>query len=295
MFQEKIINNEKLELNLPNDIQVYIKREDCLHDEISGNKFRKLKYNFIHAKEKGYSKVLTFGGAYSNHIAATAAAGRLFGLQTIGVIRGHELVDSFMENPTLKKAYLDGMQLHFVTREQYRERHESEYLSVLQSQYPECFIIPEGGTNQLAILGCQEILQPLDSCFDLICCAVGTGGTLAGLIQSAKSHQKILGFPALKGDFLYNDICEFVGEGKNWELNLEYHFGGYGKINRVLMDFVESFKANTGILLDPVYTCKMMYGILDMAKRGSIPKGTKVLAIHTGGLQGWNQSIKIKK
>lgn len=295
MFEEELVSNEKIGFDFPDGIELYVKREDLLHDEISGNKFRKLKYNFKEAKRLGISKIVTFGGAYSNHIAATAAAGRIYGMQTVGIIRGDELVTGFMDNPTLKKAYEDGMRLEFISRTEYRKRNNDVFLEELKEIYPDSYIIPEGGTNEVAVLGCAEILKTQDTSFDVICCAVGTGGTLSGLIKSSNENQKIIGFPALKGDFLGEDIRKFVGEKTNWELNLEYHFGGYGKMTKELMLFIERFKENTGILLDPVYTCKMMFGILDLIEKGKFKKGSKILAIHTGGLQGWNGSIKVKK
>lgn len=294
MFEEELVLNERIELDFPDGIELYIKREDLLHDEISGNKFRKLKYNFKEAKRLGLSKIVTFGGAYSNHIAATAAAGRIYGIQTVGIIRGDELGSNFMNNPTLKKAYDDGMRFEFISRTEYRKRNDVGFLEMLKKTYPDSYIIPEGGTNEVAVLGCEEILKTKDNSFDVICCAVGTGGTLSGLIKTSNSNQKILGFPALKGDFLSEDIRKFVGEKSNWELNLEYHFGGYGKMTNELMLFIEKFKKDTGILLDPIYTCKMMFGVMDLIEKRKFKKGSKILAIHTGGLQGWNDSIKLK-
>lgn len=294
MFEEELVPNEKIEFDFPDGIELYIKREDLLHKEISGNKFRKLKYNFKEAKRLGFSKIVTFGGAYSNHIAATAAAGRIYGMQTVGIIRGDELVSNFMNNPTLKKAHDDGMRFEFISRTEYRKRNDIGFLEMLKKTYPDSYIIPEGGTNEVAVLGCEEILKTKDNSFDVICCAVGTGGTLSGLIKTSNSNQKILGFPALKGDFLSEDIRKFVAEKSNWELNLEYHFGGYGKMTNELMLFIEKFKKDTGILLDPIYTCKMMFGVMDLIEKRKFKKGSKILAVHTGGLQGWNDSIKLK-
>ena len=295
MFEEELVANEKVEFDFPDGIELYVKREDLLHKEISGNKFRKLKYNFREANRLGFSKIVTFGGAYSNHIAATAVAGRIYGMQTVGIIRGDELVSNFMNNPTLKKAYEDGMRFEFISRTKYRERNDIGFLEILKKTYPDSYIVPEGGTNEVAVLGCEEILKSQDSFFDVICCAVGTGGTLSGLINSSHDNQKIIGFPALKGDFLSEDIRKFVGEKTNWELNLEYHFGGYGKMTKELMLFIEKFQVDTGVLLDPVYTCKMMFGVLDLIEKRKFKKGSKILAIHTGGLQGWNDSIKVKE
>ena len=198
--------NQKIDF--PNDfgIEVYIKREDVLHSEISGNKFRKLKYNLIEAKESGCTKLLTFGGAYSNHIAAVAAAGRDYGFETVGVIRGDELASKYLENPTLKKASENGMRFSFVSRTQYRDKNNAEFLAELKQQFGDFYLIPEGGTNEFAVKGCEEILTDDDIMFDFVCCSVGTGGTISGIINSLKPHQKALGFPALKGDFLFDEI-----------------------------------------------------------------------------------------
>jgi 1-aminocyclopropane-1-carboxylate deaminase/D-cysteine desulfhydrase-like pyridoxal-dependent ACC family enzyme len=192
-------------LALSSSVQLTIKRLDLIHPQISGNKFFKLKYNLLAAQQQGLSQVLTFGGAFSNHIAATAYAAQRFGFQSIGIIRGEELATQDL-NPTLQTAQDFGMQLHFVSRAEYRLRHDVEYLQQLQQQYSQAFIIPEGGTNALALQGTQEILSEDDrKNYDVICCAVGTGGTIAGLIESSSNQQQIVGFSALKGNF-YNTI-----------------------------------------------------------------------------------------
>lgn len=278
--------NEKVNFSLFKNIDVYIKRDDKLHEHISGNKYRKLKYNLIKAKEENQETLLTFGGAYSNHIAATAAAGAEFGFQTIGVIRGDELVDKIDKNPTLHFAAECGMHFKFVSRETYRKKSSEQFLESLMKEFGNVCILPEGGTNALAIKGCEEILQPSDAVFDYISVAVGTGGTISGLINSAMKHQKILGFPALKGDFLEEEIYKLTGKRENWQLVHDYHFGGYGKINTALVTFINQFKEETNIPLDPVYTGKMMYGLAAMSRNGVFNPGTKILAIHTGGLQG---------
>ena len=176
-------------LDIPYPVQLTVKRLDLIHPQISGNKFFKLKYNLLAAQQQGFSQVLTFGGAFSNHIAATAYAAQRFGFQSIGIIRGQELATQDL-NPTLQTAHDLGMQLHFVSRAEYRLRHEVEYLQQLQQQYPQAFIIPEGGSNVLAIQGTQEILSPDDlENYDVICCAVGTGGTIVGIIESSSEQQ----------------------------------------------------------------------------------------------------------
>ena len=272
-------------LQLPQPVQLTIKRLDLIHPQISGNKFFKLKYNLLAAQQQGFSQVLTFGGAFSNHIAATAFAAQHFGFQSIGMIRGEELA-SQQFNPTLQTAQDLGMQLNFVSRTKYRLRHQAEYLQQLQQQYPQAFIIPEGGSNALAIQGTQEILSPDDlENYDVICCAVGTGGTLAGIIESSSELQHVLGFSALKGDFLKHDIQQWTDKS-NWSLTDAYCCGGYAKITPKLLQFMQQFEQQHHIPLEQVYTAKMMMGLLDLIQYHHFPAHTRILAIHTGGLQG---------
>lgn len=287
---QKTSFNQKIDYQNDYGIELYIKREDVLHDEISGNKFRKLKYNLDEAKRQGKSRLLTFGGAYSNHIAAVAAAGRDYGFETIGVIRGDELALKYQENPTLKKAMQDGMQFYFATRTQYRDKMNVVFLEKLQQQFGDFYVIPEGGTNQLAVKGCEEILTEEDEVFDFICCAVGTGGTISGIINSLQTHQKALGFPALKGNFLYDDIRPYV-KNQQWDLILDYHFGGYAKVSDELRLFIKEFNQKYLITLEPIYTGKMAFGVLDLISKGKFPEKSKVLIIHTGGLQGLHSNI----
>lgn len=276
---------QKINIILPDEISLFIKREDLLHPFVSGNKYRKLKYNLIEFKERGYDSLVTFGGAFSNHIAATAYACKELKIKCIGVVRGEELRSQIEANPTLKFAQKNGMKFEFVSRELFRRKDSEKYLNQLKSKYGNCFILPEGGTNQWAIQGCEEILNEDDSQFDFVCCAVGTGGTIAGVINSSFENQKILGFPALKGDFLIDEIRKFAKKS-NWDLVKDYHFGGYAKITDELIDFINIFFSQTKIPLDPVYTGKMVYGVLDLIHKRSFPSGSKILLIHTGGLQG---------
>lgn len=286
--------NQSIAIELPNGISLVMKREDLIHPFVSGNKFRKLKYNLLQAKTENQSTLLTFGGAYSNHIAAVAYAGRENGFQTIGIIRGDELADKIASNPTLKFAQECGMQFEFVSREDYRLKTDAAFLAQLENKFGSFYLIPEGGTNALAIKGCEEILTQEDGIFDYVACAIGTGGTISGIINSALPHQKILGFPALKGDFLQDEIRNFV-QNDNWELILDYHFGGYGKVNTVLVDFINRFLEKTKIPLDPVYTGKMVFGIVDLIEKNYFPKNSKILLIHTGGLQGiQGMNLKLK-
>ncbi len=276
--------NQKIKI-LNQSVSLFIKREDLLHPHISGNKFRKLKYNITTAQEQNQTQLLTFGGAFSNHIVAVAAAGKEYGFQTIGVIRGEELATQIEDNPSLKLASDCGMKLEFISREQYRNKNEKKALEFWQKKYGEIYVLPEGGTNELAVKGCEEILTVADDVFDYICCAVGTGGTIAGLINSAQPHQKIIGFPALKGDFLPEDICKFTAN-KMGEFITDYHFGGYGKVTPQLIQFLNDFHSQYHIPLDPIYTGKMVYGVMDLIQKNYFKKGSKILLIHTGGLQG---------
>lgn len=286
--------NQEVLIDFPNNIQLFIKREDLLHPLISGNKFRKLKYNIVEAQKLNLGTLLTFGGAFSNHILATAAAGKENSMETIGVIRGNELYDNYDKNPTLLHAEQLGMRFYFVNREMYRNKADLDFIEDLKNRFGAFYLVPEGGTNEWAVKGCEEIISDEDKKFDYVCCAVGTGGTIAGLINSSFENQKIIGFPALKGDFLYNDIRKFAKQD-NWELILDYNFGGYGKIKPELISFLNQLYEQTKIPLDPIYTGKMMFGIIDLIKKDYFPRNTKILAIHTGGLQGIKGMNKILK
>ena len=298
---ETVSKNQKVVLPLLEEhgICLYLKREDQIHPLISGNKFRKLKYNLLKAKEENHRKLLTFGGAYSNHISAVAYAGKKYGFQTIGLIRGDELKDKLSEilktNPTLRLAAEHGMKFEFVSRSDYRLKDTPDFIEKLRSKYEDFYLIPEGGTNDLAIKGCEEILKPDDEFFDIVCVSVGTGGTISGIINSACKDQVVMGFPALKGDFLEKEVKKLIRPNNNWSLIKEYHFGGYAKVNEELVNFINNFKFETSIALDPIYTGKMMFGILNLIKQGRFARGTKIMAIHTGGLQGIHgMNIKLK-
>lgn len=280
-----MMNNSKNQCIIFKGISLTVKREDQLHPEISGNKYRKLKYNILEAQKQQKKTLLTFGGAYSNHIAATAAAGKEYGFKTIGIIRGDELTNKVSENPTLTYAQSCGMIFKFISRSDYRKKEEVSFIEALDKEYGDFYLIPEGGTNKLAVKGCEEILTKDDVDFDYICTCVGTGGTIAGIINSAKTRQKVLGFSALKGDFLEEEIRKYTTLN-GWQLITDYHFGGYGKIKPELITFMNEFKEKTGISLDPIYTGKMVFGIIDMIKKNLIDKNSKILVIHTGGLQG---------
>ena len=292
------MHTENQKVNLPlleeKKVSLFIKREDKIHPLISGNKYRKLKYNIKKAKIVQYQTLLTFGGAFSNHILATACAAHENGLKSVGIIRGEELAFKWKDNPTLLKATALGMKLKFVSRLDYRNKHSDEFIEQLKAEYGRFYLLPEGGTNDLAIKGCEEILMAEDADFNAVCCSVGTGGTIAGIINSVSLKQKVMGFPALKGDFVKEDICKFANNDQ-WNLQLDYHFGGYGKVSAELINFINDFKKETQIPLDPIYTGKMMFGILDMVEKDKFEPNTKILAIHTGGLQGILGMNKILK
>lgn len=292
------VHTENQKVNLPileeKKVSLFIKREDKIHPLISGNKYRKLKYNIKKAKIAQYQTLLTFGGAFSNHILATASAAHENELKSVGIIRGEELAFKWKGNPTLSQAIALGMQLKFVSRSDYRNKHSVEFIEQLKAEYGHFYLLPEGGTNNLAIKGCEEILTKEDKRFNVVCSSVGTGGTIAGIINSVSLGQKVIGFPALKGDFLIEDICKFA-TNEEWNLQMDYHFGGYGKVSVELINFINDFKKETQIPLDPIYTGKMMFGIVDMVKKDKFERDAKLLAIHTGGLQGIVGMNKILK
>lgn len=271
-----------LPLLIEKEIKLFIKRTDLTHQHVSGNKWYKLKYNLLEAKKQGCQTLLTFGGAYSNHIAATACAAKENGFKSIGIIRGEEYLTL---NPTLQFAKEQGMRIHYESRANYRIKNTSEYINKLKSKFDDFYLVPEGGTNQLAIKGTEEILD-INSTQDFVCCAVGTGGTIAGIINSTNSKQTVIGFPAIKGfDLLQKDIENWTNK-QNWKLINDYFCDGYAKITENLILFINDFYKTQNIPLDAVYTGKMMQGILDLVAKDYFPKGSTILAIHTGGLQG---------
>jgi len=270
-------------LLLEKKIRLFILREDLIHPHISGNKWRKLYYNIDAAKQNELTRLITFGGAYSNHIAATAAAGKEFGFKTLGFIRGEEQLPL---NSTLSYAMDCGMEFRYLSRSDYRLKNDPAFLKSLLKNEKEYYLIPEGGTNKLAVKGCEEILTNLSIDFDYVCCACGTGGTISGLINSLKSSQKAIGFPALKGAHFLNEEIEKFTNNSQWELNLDYHFGGYAKAKPDLINFMNSFKAKHNITLDPVYTGKMLFGLWDLIEKDYFRAGSTIIAVHTGGLQG---------
>ncbi|RRB18427.1 1-aminocyclopropane-1-carboxylate deaminase/D-cysteine desulfhydrase [Larkinella knui] len=271
----------------PVPIQLYLKRDDELHPLVSGNKWRKLKYNLAEARRLGCHTLLTYGGAFSNHIYAVAAAGRACGFATIGLIRGEDHRER--DTPTLAFARNQGMQLHFLTRLQFRNLTDPVLQRDLRQRFGSYYELPEGGTNELAVRGTAElmpeILRQSDQLPDYVCCPVGTGGTLAGLEKTAPAGVKVLGFAALKG---------FVADSHTTaQVQTGYHFGGYAKTAPELIDFIRIVERKTGVQLEQVYTGKMLYGIYDLAQKSYFLPDSRVVAIHTGGLQGRSKNLDV--
>lgn len=273
-----------IQIPLQKNIQLFLKREDLIHPQISGNKYWKLFYNINSYLDQNPENpfVITFGGAFSNHIAATAALGKEYQLKTLGIIRGEELQEKWQENPTLKLAHQNGMDFRFVTREEYRDKET--LTPILEKEFPHALIIPEGGTNEHAVEGIQFMLNEETKSFDYLCTAVGTGGTIAGISKFAEDVQKVLGFKVVDDKSLYNKVLKLSAKN-NFEL-VEAHDGKYGKITDENIRFINDFKQKYGIQLDPIYTGKMMRKLFEMIEENYFPEGSKILAFHTGGLQG---------
>jgi 1-aminocyclopropane-1-carboxylate deaminase/D-cysteine desulfhydrase-like pyridoxal-dependent ACC family enzyme len=274
------------------NISLFIKRDDLLHQGISGNKFFKLYHHLQQAQANDISTIVSFGGAYSNHLHALSICGKLLGLKTVGVIRGEKPKQM---SPTLIDAQQAGMQLHFVSREQYRLRHNTEWLNELKLRFAPCVVVPEGGGGLLGAQGCMEIAhsinQQLPDGYDALCVACGTGTTMAGLISAVLPSASVYGYSVLKGeDTLSQDVSRLIGrleaQHEQWQVFTEYHCGGYAKLPDYLVKFMQDFETETSIQLDPVYTAKLFWGIKQQAEAGLWLEGSRVVAVHTGGLQG---------
>jgi 1-aminocyclopropane-1-carboxylate deaminase len=275
-------------------VRLLVKRDDLLRWEegsaFCGNKWRKLKYNLLAARSQGLQRLLSFGGAYSNHLAAVAEAAHVLGFASTGIVRGEETMPL---NPTLQRVQEHGMQLLYVSREAYLRKAETGFLSSLGIHPESCYVIPEGGTNGLALAGCRELAAEITAVEipDCIAVACGTGGTLAGLVSGLEGRCPALGFSVLKGDFLQEEVRRLLAENgyahcDNLAINTEYHFGGYAKWRPELLDFMRQFEANHGFALEPIYTGKLFYALFDLIRKGHFPRGATVMAVHTGGLQG---------
>ena len=257
------------------------------------NKPRKLKYNLAAARQEGASTLLTFGGAYSNHIRAVAAAGRPEGFRTIGVIRGEEHLPL---NDSLAYAVDQGMRLMYMDRASYRTKNSASTRLFLESMFGDFYLIPEGGSNAKAVKGCAELPREITEPFDVICCPVGTGGTLAGIAAGLAPGQRAIGFATLKGGFLPKEVAGLQREayGKvfdNWHVEDRFHFGGYAKVPRELEDFAARFGAERGFEVDRIYVAKMLYGITAMMDSGEFPAGTRIVAVITSHDPGWKPGV----
>lgn len=270
-------------------IRLYIKRDDLIHPTICGNKWRKLKYNLSEAQSQGHTHLVTFGGAFSNHLYAVAAAGKALGFETIGIVRGEELADKL--SPTLLFCENEGMQLHFVSRVEYKRKNADDYLQELAVNFNNPFIIPEGGTSAFALNGVAEmvpeVIEQLGKAPNYFAVAAGTGGTAAGLLSAGAN---VLAFSALKGGgFLEHDIADLLNGHcsiSNLQLLTDYHFGGYAKWTPELIAFMNEFQQEFDIQLEQVYTAKMFFGLFDLISKNHFHKGETIVAVHTGGTQG---------
>ncbi|MCD9873875.1 1-aminocyclopropane-1-carboxylate deaminase/D-cysteine desulfhydrase [Streptomyces guryensis] len=266
-------------------LRLLLKRDDLIHPELIGNKWRKLAPNLAVAAGR---TVVTFGGAYSNHLRATAAAGRLLGLPTVGVVRGQELADRPL-NPSLARCSADGMRLHFVDRSTYRRKADPDVLArVLRTAGAEdAHVVPEGGSNAEAVRGCRALGEELRGRADVVGLACGTGGTLAGLAAGLAPGQRALGVPVLRGGFLSADIeglqeRAFGGRRGSWALDDRFHFGGYARVPGELDAFAEDFEERHGVPVERVYVAKLLYGLVTLAGEGAFGRGTTVAAVVTG-------------
>lgn len=261
-------------------------RLDLLHPHVSGNKWYKLKFNIEEAIKQNASSILSFGGAYSNHLHALAYVGKLFSIPTIGIVRGEKV-----KNDTLSDCEQWGMKLIFISREKYKQKVNFEFLEGLKQEFPNTYIVPEGGGNQLGFLGCQTLLsKDILKKYEVICCAVGTGTTLAGIAESLLENQKVVGFCGMKGGSYLTEHISTLTLRNNFELIDKYHFGGFGKANQELLFFIQAFYKTHHIELDFVYNGKMLFGLFDQLKSSNLFDNKNILAIHCGGLQG-NRSL----
>jgi len=276
-------------------ISLSLARLDLLPYPAAGNKTFKLKYNILEAKSKGLDTLITFGGAFSNHLYATAESAKHYGFKSIGIVRGEKTLPL---NETLTHCQDHGMALYYMSREDYRKKNDLDFIRtwLLVQGIPSGYLIPEGGSNALAVKGVAELAIKIPSSTDIIATASGTGGTLAGIVSAMLETQEAWGFSALKGaDFLVEEVKQLLIESDNeksiskrWNITSDYAWGGYAKCPTPLLDFIKTFHQQQGILLDPIYTGKMVFGLYDLAQKGLLPVGKKIVALHTGGIQAWN-------
>jgi 1-aminocyclopropane-1-carboxylate deaminase len=266
-------------------VKLFVKRDDLIHPFISGNKWRKLKYNIEEMQCQGKNMMLTFGGAYSNHILAAAAAGNKSGFKTVGIIRGEEPQE---KNPVLRKAKDLGMEFHFISREEYREKETKKFFDKLKSTFGDFYLVPEGGANELGVKGCKEIEREIKIDYTHICCCCGTGTTLAGIALSLPAGKKAIGFCVHKGgESVGENISQWTSAADNFIMVNDYHFGGFAKNTDELRAFVNEFFLETNIPIEPVYTAKMFFGIFDLVKKNFFERGNVLIALHTGGIHNY--------
>lgn len=296
------ISLDEIKLSAPVEARyrLFVLRLDAMGALTGGNKHFKLKYNLEAVKQQGHKKILTFGGAWSNHLAAVAASRQLAEgsqqVEVIAIIRGEK---PQIFSRTLSFCEEKGIKLHFVSREEYRQRHDAGYIAELKQRFGEFYLLPEGGSNELAVKGCSEIVGLIEEKFDVICCPVGSGGTLAGIASSIQPDQLALGFVAIRqGEYLEGSIAQLMtplsqtasprkGETRTtFKLIHDYHFGGFAKVTPQLRAFKKTFEAQNGFELDFVYTSKMLFGIFELMEKNYFKPGTRIVAVHTGGLQG---------
>lgn len=271
-------------------VELHVLRLDMIDPYAGGNKIFKLKYNLEAAKQGGFKRIVTFGGAWSNHLAAVAAVlSPKSGVQSlandiIGIVRGEEPA---VLSDTLRFCRERGMKLHFISRKEYKRKNEQGFIEELRKQFGDFYLLPEGGTNEFAVKGCREILNYVKTDFNYVCCPVGSGGTFAGLVSALKPSQKALGYVALKnGEYMAKEIARLASSQNDHTLIHDYHFGGFAKTTPKLVEFKKKFERENGFELDHVYTAKMFYGIYDMVRKHDFVAGSKIIALHTGGLQG---------
>lgn len=284
-FSSSLLQEIKEKLFEQKKIRIFVLELDKIHPQINGNKYFKLKYNLEQIKIEKTDTILTFGGAYSNHILACAAAGKINKLKTIGIIRGEELNEN--SNSILKQATSFGMELKFISREKYRLKESSEFISELKNIHGNFFLIPEGGSNKLAVKGAAEITSYIKTPFDFICCACGTGGTIAGISTSMLPHQKAIGISVIKAKNYFEEKIPVLLSRKkipeNIFINTDFHFGGYGKTSLELKTFSSTFNIKHKIKIDEIYNAKLFYAIYKLAEQDFFEKGKTIVCLNTGG------------
>ena len=284
-FKPSLLTKIDVPLCAHKAIELWLKRDDQLHPVISGNKWRKLKFSLDHALYSGTDTIISMGGMYSNHLHALAYACKALGLKAIAYIRGEAPA---LLTPTLVDLTAWGMELRFISRTEYRQLRHYKGCLDLPGLKPQQYWLPEGGAQALALNGVAELVAEIDVAYDYLCVPCGTGATLAGLIAATPNHVSLLGFAALKNaGFLNTDVSSLLAQDKsNWQINLDYHFGGFASTTPELLSFISAFETQTGIPLEPVYTGKMMYALYDLISKAYFSAGQRIIAVHTGGLQG---------